>query len=208
MKDIICNCCFSGFLYKATNSQFDNPFFWNRITCKDFISLMANFQKIKFDNITIKLNKDIMHLDPIAIHKGNASIILKDFDIRVQMNHCVYDENFKTPTKIKVNDYVWDVHYVHIYNYIHDKFLLRQSRMNKETKKHFVFVDNARQFDTPNDFRKLFETADSYKLDLYFFTPDKSLKHDSPYVHIFYEPISFEVLTEKYKDYFEKLTTT
>lgn len=206
MKNLICNCCLSGFLYKRAGSKFDNPFFWNRITVKDFTSLMHNFKEISFENISLKLNRDIYQMDKASIRPSNASVILNDKNIRIQFNHCIYDEKFDKPTKVKKTDFVWDIHYAHIYEYIFTTFLRRQERMNKNTKKFFLFVDNARQFDDIDDYYEMFKIVDNDKLDLYFFTSDKSIKSNSEYVHIFYEPINFEALTEKYTDFFNTIT--
>ena len=205
MRNLICNCCYSGFLYRQANSKFDSPFFWNRITCCDFIKLMTHFHDIDFSNLSIKSNKDLYGVDTASCLPTNVSIVLDDFNIRVQFNHYKWSRTDLVPRKSKINDYVWDIYYYRNYEYAYNKFVERSKRITND-RKIYVFVDNARQFDSVSDYNNLFIAARDTGNELYFMTADKTIKCSFPSVHIIYcDRFNFESMTLDYFDLFESL---
>lgn len=202
MKSLICNVCFSGFIYQSKGVQFNNPFIWNHITASDMTKLIEHFDDINFKNIDLMVNKDLYEKKMVA-DPHNPSIIIKDYNIRVQFNHYVYSPHDYTP-RIKGAD----VYYRYNYRYCVEKYLARLSRMKKDDDYVFIYVDNSRKWDTYDEIKELMNTSTNNKRKMYVFTPDESLKQcENEYVKVFIERSIYwgndwGNLTKKYKNMF------
>lgn len=118
--NIISNDCMGGFIYRNAKAQFNNPFMWTYVMYDDMLYFMNNWDSIDWKNF----------------------IVLKDdsWKMYVQFNgaaniHCLhyhFDARFDKP-----HVYGHDVFHNHIWEYIHEKFTARISRMNETPT--FVF---------------------------------------------------------------------
>ena len=58
--NIITNNCLYGFFCKQRKLQYQNPFVWNMINSKDFERLIRYYDELNFEDVEIKVNKDII----------------------------------------------------------------------------------------------------------------------------------------------------
>lgn len=116
--NLIANSCIGGYLYKLHNEQFANPFIWAMLDTDAMINCINKFCPIDWGKI--KLEKDINNPYPDR-HTYN---IIVDAVFRIHYTHYLHDDNYLTPTKVKI-----DVHGKEIYRYVVDKYLKRVQRM-------------------------------------------------------------------------------
>ena len=51
MREVICNNCVGGEVYRALNLPYDNPFIWCDVDAQTFSQIVENFAAIDFCNI-------------------------------------------------------------------------------------------------------------------------------------------------------------
>ena len=156
---IICNDCYSGFLNRLLDRQFENPFYWSRIYAKDFYNLLEKYEKLNYNDIEIKLNKDFTNEFKLWTCDAFSPVIICD-GIRIFYNHYKYNQNDKVP-RIEIPD----VYYYKNYEYCYEKWIKRSKRITKE-KPLVIFHYNDRTNDKNEEVLKIFELCKKkdYKL--------------------------------------------
>lgn len=206
MNSIVCNCCLSGYIYRKQGRQFDNPFFWNRITCKDFIKLVRNYRNLDYTNLDLIKNDDLKDMNPLDIGPNQFSVILEDIGVRVQFNHVKFSPRDMSPKVERINEYQGNTFYSKPYELVLEAFLRRSRRYTAERRNNtlFVFVDNAPQYDSPQDIRDLLETAAETKERLVLVTRSSGIESTeyTRVVTIPPEDFTFERIAENYIDLF------
>lgn len=155
---IISNDCFSGYLYKHLNKQFNHPFFWDLIHIDDFTRLIKNFKNLNFENIEIKCDPGLK----------NFRIIL-DEKIILNKIYYIFNATDDVPRKEGVNVYsnkIWE----HIYN----EYMKRLSRMQDDD---VIFIlhndtwcDDAKDKDYKQKVKSLITYCKENKIKLIYLT--------------------------------------
>lgn len=171
MRMLIANNCLTVHVYQKQNREYDNPFFGNRIFCKDFQKLMENFETIDYENVDICLNDDLHHTDPKGTPKRTVSIILPG-NIRVLYQHIEYSKDDLIPRRVNNT-----VYYYKNYEYALNSYLRRIKRMKMTADKLFIFSDNeVPGFSTEEDRINLIKTAERCKKKMLFITEKEKYK--------------------------------
>lgn len=166
--NIITNNCLYGFYYKQKGFQYQNPFVWNLINSKDFERLIRYYDELNFEDVEIKVNKDI--------HDGygspmcdlySCSIYLKH-NIRIQFNHYKYDPKCLTPKAL-----IPDVFYYRNFEYCWNKWHERAKRISEEPI--FVYHWGDIDFNTFEDIVNIINTAKEKNKRLIIITANEKL---------------------------------
>lgn len=81
IPNIISNNCCGGFLYKALNLPYQNPFIFTRIWADDFLKLLSEFDTIDFENYILNTNSGRLVEEVDNFH------ILLDNKIKIYFKH-------------------------------------------------------------------------------------------------------------------------
>lgn len=196
MRSIICNCCWSGFLYKHANKRFDNPFFWSRIYTSSFTKLLKNFFAINFCHVKMCSCDDDIKFDPWSIKPFDQKIILTDYDIHVTYHHYHYSVNDIVPRRDGVN-----IYYNKHYELVFANYMKRAARIPSMESPIWLYLDNEQPgFSSIADKVELLKTAASCKRPLIYYTEDESFrKYETETVKVIVDKIlSWDDLTNKY----------
>ena len=134
MRMLIANNCLTIHVYHKQQRQYDNPFFGNRIFCKDFQKLIENFETLDYEYVDICLNDDLHHTDPVGTPNKTISVILPG-KIRVLYQHIMYSKTDIVPRKVS-----GCVYYHRNYELALNNYLRRVKRMNVHANKLFIYL--------------------------------------------------------------------
>ena len=170
MRMLIANNCLTIHVYHKQR-QYDNPFFGNRIFCKDFQKLIENFETLDYEDVDICLNDDLHHTDPVGTPNKTISVILPG-KIRVLYQHIMYSKTDIVPRKVS-----GCVYYHRNYELALNNYLRRVKLMNVHANKLFIYGDNeVPGFSTEQDKISLINTAKICKKNLLFITENGKYK--------------------------------
>lgn len=125
--NLISQNCLAGNIYKNhLKEEFSNPFIWTVIDFNSMLYLIQNWNTINFTNYL--LTKD---------EHWNFSIIIDD-KVKIQYVHYKFNPNCKIPCK----DYIGNIHYNKIWEFIIKKYEERLTRMLEKHEEPIFCICN------------------------------------------------------------------
>lgn len=122
--NIISNDCTAGFIYKAINEEFKNPFIWTSIDIDNFIKLIENYDTLNFNNISIKLE---LNTSEISVQNEKCPVIT--IDNKVDIHYFYHFQKEGTHSELNTEErYIYDED---IINYVKQMYFSRISRMKE-----------------------------------------------------------------------------
>ena len=132
---IISNSCVGARMYQHLNRQFDNPFIWCMVLREDVITMLNNWKYINFKRYKL-IDEDKENNVPYGVNI--------DKKITIYYPHYIKDKNCPEPTRYANGESGLDIRYCNIEDYMKEDYERRISRMTKNKKPFFVFVQSAR----------------------------------------------------------------
>lgn len=135
---VFANNCFSGFLYKQLNTEFNHPLFWGGFYLDNhpefYYHFIKEFYNINFTDYKIETEKDEYTINQFKKWHKDTSYPVYSFEgWKYRFTHYVYDANADIPLRKGM-----DIKYKHIFNYANEKFQKRLSKFPKNETPVFI----------------------------------------------------------------------
>lgn len=126
---IISNTCLGGFIYKYTNTEYDNPFIWCIVNDNDMLYILENYDNINFNKF--ELIKIYSTETENRLYSGFSTANRDIYGIFIDNKITIYFPHYyKTNEKI-INERGMAATGIDIENFIITKYKDRLSRINK-----------------------------------------------------------------------------
>jgi hypothetical protein len=138
--NLIGNNCASGFYYKFSGIEFNNPFVWCLLTPEDMIYLIKNYESIDFTDIELTRLDDSLFKNSNLIkqrvkeHRNIIGIKINN-KITTYYVHYLFDGNCEKPITNGI-----DVFYNRNFEYTYEKYNKRLNRNGLQENPTFLIV--------------------------------------------------------------------